>query len=498
MKINYLTKDVMTDKSDFLILPLLKKSWKKNGLLVALDEKLDGLLLKALRADSFDAGKYLGSYAFQTWGKLPFERILLVGLGDKKLGADMLWDLAYFVSKQLRLDAVKKATMLCDFEAFGVDSAKALQQMVLGLRMGDYRFEQYLSRNKRSDKLSQFTFFGDEKLSGNAAKKAILDGQALADGIDFTRDLVNTTAEQMTPAKLASEASKMAKEMGLQIKVESEAAIKKRKMGLYLAVARASAEPPKLITVTYNPPRSAKVLKPLVLVGKGVTYDSGGLSLKPTAGMATMKCDMAGSAAVLGAMKAIGALKPKRQVIAIVAACENMPGGKSYKVGDVFTAANGLSVEVLNTDAEGRLTLADALVYANSFKPAKIVDVATLTGACVVALGEYTAAAMGNDEKFVGEALDAAKEAGEDFWQMPLNPKLKKLLKSDIADMKNVGSRWGGAIIAGLFLEEFVDETPWVHMDIAGPAFLESEAPGHLPKGATGFGVATLVELAKK
>jgi leucyl aminopeptidase len=272
--------------------------------------------------------------------------------------------------------------------------------------------------------------------------------------------------------------------------------IEKLAMGMFLGVTRGSAEEPRLVKVSWVPRRSARTA-PLVLVGKAITFDSGGLSLKPTDSMVTMKSDMAGSAAVLAAMKVIAELAPPFPVHALLGACENMPGGRAYKPSDVLVAYNGKTVEVTNTDAEGRLVLGDVLAWAvDTLRPAAVVDVATLTGACVVALGSYTVGAFGPDGAAIDAVLAAGRAAGEDLWRLPLVEPVKETLKSDVADLKNTGERWGGAISAAHFLREFTAETPWAHLDIAGPAFSSKER-GYIGKGGTGVAVRTLVELVR-
>jgi leucyl aminopeptidase len=272
----------------------------------------------------------------------------------------------------------------------------------------------------------------------------------------------------------------------------------KLKMGMFLGVAQGSMHEPKLVHVRYVPKKAKDAKKkPLVLVGKAITFDSGGLSLKTADGMIDMKTDMAGSAAVIGAMQVIAKLAPPFPVHALLGACENMPSGTAYRPGDVLISRLGKTVEITNTDAEGRLVLGDVLAYANDLEPAGIVDLATLTGACMVALGHYIAGAFGDDEALMEEVLSAAKSAGEELWRMPIHELQKDALRSDIADMKNSGERFGGAINAAVFLREFVGETPWVHLDIAGPSQSPKER-GYYAKGATGVGVRTLVEMVRQ
>jgi leucyl aminopeptidase len=313
----------------------------------------------------------------------------------------------------------------------------------------------------------------------------------IAEAVNYARDLVSEPASAMTPTLLAEEAKKVAREAGLKIKIMDKSEVEKLGMGAFLGVAKGSDEPCKFIVLSYEP--SGKPRKKVALVGKGLTFDSGGLSLKPASGMETMKCDMAGAAAVLAAMRTLGKLKPRVAVLGLVAATENMPSGHATRPGDVVRAMNGKTIEVANTDAEGRLTLADALAYAVREKANEVIDIATLTGACVVALGKVQMGVFSNDEGLLRRTLGAAKAAGEGAWHLPLNEDLKEAMKSDIADLKNIGKPGeAGATMGGLFLQEFVGQTPWVHLDIAGPCFIDRDTPLD-PKGATGVGTRTFL-----
>jgi leucyl aminopeptidase len=308
------------------------------------------------------------------------------------------------------------------------------------------------------------------------------------------RDLVNEPAGWMTPRKLAELSGAWARQAGLEVTVLDRAACAELGMGLFLAVAQGSSEEPRFIHLAWKP---AGAERRVVLVGKGVTFDSGGLSIKTNDGMLDMKTDMAGAAAVLAAAVAAGEEKLPIEVHALAACTENMPSGSSYKLGDVLRSLDGKTVEINNTDAEGRLTLADALTYGLRLKPDVVLDFATLTGACIVALGPHTAGVMGNDDALVGAFLAASEQAGEDMWRLPLPPRLAEQLKSEIADLKNTGERWGGALTAGLFLKEFVGKVPWVHVDIAGPSSASKEQ-GHVGKGATGFGVVSILNYLRR
>jgi len=494
MQLTYVKGDLNKVVGDALVL-VVNEKWAKDVSVLELDKTLGKQLVKRAKAAGFK-GKKNSSFVLQNYLADGMDRIILWGSGKPaKFNAEDAWDAGHQIVRKLSLKTVNSVSLAMRFGEDSFDKIM-LAKFALGAVSGSYNFDKYKKQTAEKNKkaaLKKLTFIGMGDAPALATgKKIVSRGEVIGEGVNISRTLVNEPAESMTPANFGKEAQKLGKQYGFAVKVENEAQIKKKKMGLFLAVARGSVNPPKLITMTYDP-KGAKG-DPIVFVGKGLMYDSGGYSLKPSAGMETMKCDMAGSAAVVGAITALARLGVKKKVIAIVAACENMIGGGAYRVGDIFTAMNGKTVEVLNTDAEGRLTLADALTYAETFKPSLLVDLATLTGACVVALGKGTVGVFAKDN-FSDQMLDSFDRAGEDAWPLPLNPKMKKLIKSDIADLKNIGGRWGGAITAGLFLEEFVDKKQkWAHLDIAGPAF-QTGAEGHFPKGGTGVGVATLVEL---
>jgi leucyl aminopeptidase len=336
-------------------------------------------------------------------------------------------------------------------------------------------------------------FTGDDGLDG--AKSALDEGRILGEAINLTRDLINRPAQEITPMGFAKRAAEAASAVGLRFEEWDKARLEQERMQSLLGVAKGSDQSPRLVILEHQGagPNAPK----LALVGKGVTFDSGGLSLKTPDGMLTMKCDMAGAATVLGAMTAIAKLKLPVNVVGLMGLVENMTGGSAFKLGDILTARNGVTIEVLNTDAEGRLVLADVLSYAVDLGVNRIVDLATLTGACVVALGEEVVGAMTNDQSWCDAVMSAAKTTGEDVWQLPMFELYDELIKGDIGDIKNTGGRWGGAITAGKFLERFVAKKPWVHLDIAGPAFASSNKP-HREAGGTGVMVRTLVELARQ
>jgi leucyl aminopeptidase len=364
-----------------------------------------------------------------------------------------------------------------------------VQATVEGLLLGSYRFDRYKSSNGERPAVEEVVVLGGQRADAKAARSALERGRIVAESQAWARDLVNTPALDLSPAQLATEAVSMAKEVGLVSKVWSDAELKRGGFGGIIGVGQGSVNPPRLIELRYE---AGGKQAPIALTGKGIAFDSGGLSIKDASGMESMKSDMGGAASILGAMRAIALLKPRVNVIAAIPSSENMPSGSAIRPGDVLRHRNGKTSEVLNTDAEGRLVLADALAYLAEGKPKVIVDTATLTGACMVALGEDLWGAMGNDRRLVRELLAAGEAAGEPGWELPLYEPYRRLIDSEVADVKNVGKRWGGAITAGLFLREFVGDVPWVHIDIAGPAFAE-RAGDYWPKGATGVPVRTLV-----
>jgi len=372
----------------------------------------------------------------------------------------------------------------------GIDQGAAAEALAEGLQLGSYVFTAHKSKPKKTE-LTKVTVAG----STSAAVRTGLEiGSAVAAGQMLARDLVNEPGGTLTPPEYAKRVQAMAKTAGLQCKVMDLAAIKKAKLGGLLGVNRGSTLQPRFVELTYAPPKAKKTL---AFVGKGITFDAGGLSIKTGTGMMTMKCDMGGSAAVVGAMSAIKAAGVPVRVKAYLPMTDNMLGGDATRPGDVLTIRNGKTIEVLNTDAEGRLILADALSLACEAKPDAIVDLATLTGACMVALGPKIAGLMSNDDDFAAKVDAAAATAGERVWRLPLPDDYMSMVESPVADMKNIGGPHGGAITAGLILQEFVaDDIPWVHLDIAGPGWTDS-ADVLTRKGGTGFGVRTLVALAR-
>jgi leucyl aminopeptidase len=384
----------------------------------------------------------------------------------------------------------------------GGGAARVVEAVVEGAILADYDADSYRTeRNaeKRIDRLILATNGGAAASSGkgagqsDATRAAAERGRIIAEATNFTRDLVNAPSNQMTPTRLAEQAETMAARFGLDCQVLGPEEIRALKMGAFWSVAQGSDEPARLIVLRYFP--AGAPAEPVIgLVGKGITFDTGGISIKPATDMHEMKTDMAGGATMLGVMRALAQLKPNVRVLAVVPATENMPSGKASKPGDVITSMSGKTIEILNTDAEGRLVLADGITYAKQQGATVVVDAATLTGAVTVALGNITTGVFGRDEDWVNRVLGAAAAAGERMWRLPVDDDYRDLYKSSIADLANFGGRYGGAIIAAMFVGEFAGDTPWVHLDIAGTRWSNEEKP-YLAKGPTGHGVRTLVEL---
>jgi leucyl aminopeptidase len=473
--------------------PTKKKSGKKGDqdALAPLDRALGGGLSRVIAKEEFKA-KRDQILRVPTFGKLPADVLVLVGLGDPETMTD--WEARAFAGKAARAANAEKATRLALVLPTGLEGR--LRYVAEGLVLGAYRFSKYLTGDRRPRKsLDKVLIISPAKLPDDA--KASLDlGQKIADAVNLSRDLSNEPSNELPPAALAEAADRMATEHGLEIQVFDLAEIQRRGMRLLEAVGQGSANEPRFVHIKYAPAGTAK--SRLIFVGKGITFDSGGISIKPAAGMGEMKHDMSGAGNIIGLMAAVATLKPDVEVHGLMACAENMPDGKAYRPGDVWPSLDGKSVEIINTDAEGRLVLADALAYASKLKPDLLVDNATLTGACVVALGNTCSGFYASNEETAAKFAAAVKESGEQMWRMPLIEELKEQLKSDVADLKHTGDRWGGSITAALFLREFIGDTKnWVHADIAGPATSE-RAVGWIPKGATGHGVLTFLALVER
>ena len=455
------------------------------------DAALGGVIADALAAGEV-RGK-LGDHVLVYAKGQPYLRVLAVSLGDR--GSFEPYLLARYTGVAVRYLGrrnVEKIAVALPPQARGRD-ATAASFVAEGAITGGFDTTLYQERPERRLAVKEVIVLGKD-FDENELQRGIAHGTALGEAVNLARRMAATPANDMTPTHMAQEAAKVAESTGLEIDVLDEERARREGMGSFLSVAQGSAQPPKFIVLRYNGDPSSGEL--LALVGKGITFDTGGISIKPAEKMEEMKYDMSGGAGVIGAMSAIGRLKPKMNVLGIVPATENMPGGKATKPGDIFTAMNGKTIEVINTDAEGRLILADALAYANKLGATKIVDAATLTGACVIALGHAASAMVTNNENFGADFLAAAKPTGERYWQMPYYEEYTNAMKSDIADLKNTGGRPAGTLTAAAFLREFVDRTPWIHLDIAGTAYLDSEFPWQA-KGPTGTPVRAFVALAE-
>ncbi len=375
-----------------------------------------------------------------------------------------------------------------------IPAEEAVRAIVEGALVGNFDPDYYRS-DRKDQKIDALTVLASGNADHAALEKVAHEAQVIGESQNFTRDLVNEPSNRMTPTILGDRAKKMCQETGLKCEVYGTDKIKELKMGAFWSVAQGSDESPALIVMTYEP--AGAPAKPVLgLVGKGITFDTGGISIKPADGMEKMKYDMAGGATMIGAMRAIAMLKPKVKVIGIVCAAENMPSGKAQKPGDVQIAMSGKSIEIINTDAEGRLVLADGLFYARQLGCTHLVDAATLTGAVVVALGYANVGVFANDDAIYERLHKANKEAGEKMWRLPLDDEYKDNIKSTIADIVNSGGRWGGAINAAMFLKEFAEDTPWIHLDIAGTAWMEDQKPW-IAKGPSGIALRSLVEFVK-
>jgi leucyl aminopeptidase len=427
---------------------------------------------------------------------LKAKRLLLIGAGKAKdFSAAELRKIAGTAVRTLKSKSIHSFAFA---HGGGVPSPFAVRAIVEGATIGDFDPGYYKSDRKDKDKnqkIDAVTIVVQKEDDQKSGQAALETGRIIAESQNFTRDLVNEPSNLMTPTILAERAKKMASEVGLACETYGADKIKTLKMGAFWGVAQGSDEPPALIVLRYDPVGAADKVH-LGLVGKGVTFDTGGISIKPADGMEKMKYDMAGAATMIGAMRAIALLKPKVKVTAVILATENMPSGKAQKPGDVQIAMSGKSIEIINTDAEGRLILADGLCYARQLGCTHLVDAATLTGAVVVALGYVNAGIFASTDEMYERFAKANQQAGEKMWRLPLDDEYKELIKSNIADMVNAGSRYGGAIFAAMFLKEFAEDTPWIHLDIAGTAWTEENKPW-IAKGPSGIALRSLVEFVK-
>ncbi len=484
---------VHTETTDALVLLSCEGDGlpKEDGTI--LDRILGGALRELLRSKEFD-GKTGEVVLFHTHGKIPAQRLILVGLGKKhELGLDQIRQAIGHAVKRVRQGKCSTfAVALPSVVPHGASPIDVGQTVTEGAILGSYQFTTYRSDSPTARDVKAMTILVPQKDHLRQLSEGIRRGIATAEATVFVRDLCNHPSNVMTPTRIANEAKTVAKEAGVNLKILEQKEMEKLGMGALLGVAKGSHEPPKFIILQYHGAKN-KNDRPVVLVGKTITFDTGGISLKPAENMEQMKADMTGGAEVLAAMRAAARLKLPLNLISILPAAENMPGGRAMRPGDVVKTLSGKTVEVQNTDAEGRLILSDGLAYATRFKPAALIDIATLTGACVVALGQFAIGMFGNDATLKEAIRNAGLRAGERVWEMPLWEEYFEQLRSDVADMRNIGGRGGGMITAALFLSKFVGDAPWVHLDIASTDWSERER-AYIPKGPTGIGTRLLIQ----
>jgi leucyl aminopeptidase len=493
MQITIETKPYASLETEAIVTPVFEADDPIQGRAAELDQLLGGLLKKLATSGEL-TGKNLEFTLLHAPAGLQAPRLLLVGAGKREqFNGATLRKLAGAALRSLKGKSVKNFAFLAGSTLPAAEGAQALAE---GLIAADFETDKYKT-DKKEKKIEAIALVGFPEAEISAAEKGLAAGKIIADAQNFTRDLVNEPSNKLTPRILAEKAEAMAKQAGLAVDILDEKKIAELKMGALLSVAQGSVEPPRMIVVTYTPANVKPGAPVIGLVGKAVTFDTGGISIKPADGMEKMKYDMAGGATMLGAIRALAALKPGVKVICVVPSTENMPGGKAQKPGDIQTAMSGKTIEVLNTDAEGRLILADAITYAKQLGVTHIVDAATLTGAIVVALANVNVGVFGSNQEFTDKLLASAKAAGEKMWQLPMDDEYREFIKGSFADIQNIGSGKGGGSITGAwFIREFAGDTPWIHLDIAGTAWNDDAKPW-LAKGPTGVALRTLVHLVQ-
>ena len=486
--------DITAVAADAIVVNLFEGVTAPGGATGAIDAALDGAITKLI-AQGDIRGKSGELTTIYTFGKLKAPRVVVAGLGKQKdFDLDAIRNLSANVVRALRKPGIKRfATIAHGAGIGGLDPEACAQAVAEGTLLGNYRFLKHKKAEDDRAEITTVSLVERDAAKLKAMKAAAARGVALAEATNLARDLSNEPSNHLTPSDLAAAAQALAGKHKLEIEVLERADAEKKGMGSFLSVAKGSAQPPKMIRLAYKG-RSAAGYD-LALVGKGITFDTGGISIKPAANMEAMKADMTGAASVIAAMGAIAQLKPKANIVAIAPCTENMPGGNATKPGDVVSAMNGRTIEVINTDAEGRLVLADGLCWAKELGAAHIVDVATLTGAVTTALGDVAYGLMTNNDAFCTKLESAAAAAGEKTWRLPMWKEYDEFIKSDVADCKNTATRGAGTIVGAKFLEPFVGDTPWVHMDIAGVDMMSADK-GWVSKGASGYSVRAMINLA--
>jgi leucyl aminopeptidase len=492
MQITLETKPFATLETDALVSYVFEDADPVQGRIAELDQFTDGLLRKLASGGEL-TGKTLEMTLVHAPRGLKASRLLLVGAGNReKFDPAILRRIAGAALRYLKARSVKQlALVLRENEA--VESAA--QAIAEGALAANFEPDKYKTEKKDAKYIDAVVLAGFPEQDRAAVEKGLNRGRVIADAQNFARDLINEPSNKLTPKILAEKAQAMAKDAGLAVEILDEKRIAELKMGALLSVAQGSVEPPRMMVVTYTPANPKSGAPVIGLIGKAVTFDTGGISIKPSDGMEKMKYDMAGGATMLGVMRALATLKPNVKVICVVPSTENMPGGRAQKPGDIQTAMSGKTIEVLNTDAEGRLILADGVHYAKQLGATHLIDAATLTGAIVVALSNINVGVFGSDQPFTDKFLASAKAAGEKMWQMPIDDDYREFIKGTVADIQNIGSgKGGGAITGAMFIKEFTGDSPWIHLDIAGTAWNDDAKPW-LAKGPTGVALRTLIHL---
>jgi len=478
---------------ELLLLFAFESAESPEGPIRDVDSEWKGFISALIKQGDFK-GALFERHLLHTQDALPAKRVLLTGLGKKEEFDLEKWRGAASKAGQFIQNAGIKR-LAFPIRKFGDHSEKDLaESFVTGLLLGIYQFNEFktIERDKIKE-IEEIILLGEKDDEINLIGEGLRTGKTVSEAVYLARDLVNGPSNEVTPSLLAEKAKTIAKDCGMGVEVLEVSQAEAMGMGAFVAVAKGSQEPGKFIVLEYN---KGKGLDTIALVGKGITFDSGGISIKPSENMERMKDDMSGAAAVLAALQAASKLQLPLHLLGIMPATENLPSGKAYKPGDILKTLSGQTVEVISTDAEGRLILSDALTYSLRYQPKAIIDLATLTGACVIALGDHVIGLFGNDDTLVKRIEDASSKTGEKSWRLPLWDEYFDYLKSDAADFRNVGTRAAGAIIGGIFLSKFVGKVPWVHLDIAGPASIEKERP-YVPRGGTGAGVRLLIQLLR-
>jgi leucyl aminopeptidase len=492
MQITLESKPFAGIETEALVSYLFEESDPVQGRIAEVDKPAGGLLGRLAKSGEL-TGKTLEFTLVHAPAGLKAARLLLVGAGKKEqFNSATLRKVAGAALRYLKARSVKNFALVVREGHATEESAQVIAE---GALAADFESDKYKTDKKNDKRIESVSIAGYSDSERGAGEKGLAKGRIIADSQNFARDLINEPSNKMTPTILAQKAEAMAKAAGLSVEILDEKRIAELKMGALQSVAQGSVEPPRMMIITYNPP-TAKPGAPVIgLIGKAVTFDTGGISIKPADGMEKMKYDMAGGATMIGVMRALAALKPAVKVICVVPSTENMPGGRAQKPGDIQTAMSGKTIEVLNTDAEGRLILADGVHYAKQLGATHLIDAATLTGAVVVALAGINVGVFGSDQAFTDKLLASAKTAGEKMWQLPMDDEYREFIKGTVADIQNISSgKGGGATIGAMFIKEFTGDSPWIHLDIAGTAWNDDAKPW-LAKGPTGVALRTLVHL---